>query len=491
MMWCVRVLCGLISSDCGAIFSGIFSGIFFWCSLFVLTIFVGRNIMSLYSFYRISKPSEGKVAPEAVEGEYRHLRNCTFWGVTGAYALYYVCRMAMSVVKQPLIDGGIFTAAQLGIIGSAFYFVYAFGKFANGFIADYCNVRRFMATGLLISTVVNLLMGVLGLVHGWMGFPTMLLFVVFAVIWGVNGYCQSMGAPPGVISLSRWFPLDRRGTYYSILSATPYLGKALSVFALGLIVGWIGWEYGFIFSAVAGVIGSAMILLMVSDTPESKGLPSVQKLTGETPQKTDSMPTKELHKGVVRHPGIWIIAVSSAFVYITQHAVSEWGVLFLQKGKGFSLAGATQIIAFSEAFGIAGTVLAGWLSDKVFRGNRFVPVLISGLLCLLSLGAFLFTAGGYSLNIIYVSVFSLAIGVVYCTVAGLMALDIVPRKATGAALGVVGLASYAAAGVQNIVSGVMIGENDFNFAPVSVFWIVSCLLCFLIPLVSWKSLRRR
>ena len=447
--------------------------------------------MSLYSFYRISKPSEGKVAPEAVEGEYRHLRNCTFWGVTGAYALYYVCRMAMSVVKQPLIDGGIFTAAQLGIIGSAFYFVYAFGKFANGFIADYCNVRRFMATGLLISTVVNLLMGVLGLVHGWMGFPTMLLFVVFAVIWGVNGYCQSMGAPPGVISLSRWFPLDRRGTYYSILSATPYLGKALSVFALGLIVGWIGWEYGFIFSAVAGVIGSAMILLMVSDTPESKGLPSVQKLTGETPQKTDSMSTKELHKGVVRHPGIWIIAVSSAFVYITQHAVSEWGVLFLQKGKGFSLAGATQIIAFSEAFGIAGTVLAGWLSDKVFRGNRFVPVLISGLLCLLSLGAFLFTAGGYSLNIIYVSVFSLAIGVVYCTVAGLMALDIVPRKATGAALGVVGLASYDAAGVQNIVSGVMIGENDFNFAPVSVFWIVSCLLCFLIPLVSWKSLRRR
>lgn len=447
--------------------------------------------MSLYSFYRISKPSEGKVAPEAVEGEYRHLRNCTFWGVTGAYALYYVCRMAMSVVKQPLIDGGIFTAAQLGIIGSAFYFVYAFGKFANGFIADYCNVRRFMATGLLISTVVNLLMGVLGLVHGWMGFPTMLLFVVFAVTWGVNGYSQSMGAPPGVISLSRWFPLDRRGTYYSILSATPYLGKALSVFALGLIVGWIGWEYGFIFSAVAGVIGSAMILLMVSDTPESKGLPSVQKLTGETPQKTDSMPTKELHKRVVRHPGIWIIAVSSAFVYITQHAVSEWGVLFLQKGKGFSLAGATQIIACSEAFGIAGTVLAGWLSDKVFRGNRFVPVLISGLLCLLSLGAFLFTAGGYSLNIIYVSVFSLAIGVVYCTVAGLMALDIVPRKATGAALGVVGLASYAAAGVQNIVSGVMIGENDFNFAPVSVFWIVSCLLCFLIPLVSWKSLRRR
>ena len=89
------------------------------------------------------------------------------------------------------------------------------------------------------------------------------------------------------------------------------------------------------------------------------------------------------------------------------------------------------------------------------------------------------------------SVFSLAIGVVYCTVAGLMALDIVPRKATGAALGMVGLASYAAAGVQNIVSGVMIGENDFDFAPVSVFWIAACLLSFLIPVLSWKLLRGR
>lgn len=425
-----------------------------------------------------------------VQGEYRRLRNRTFWGVTAAYALYYVCRMAMAVVKQPLIDGNILSAAQLGIIGSAFYFVYAAGKFANGFIADYCNIRRFMATGLLVSTVVNLLMGVLGLAHGWWGFSSALLFIVFAIVWGINGYCQSMGAPPGVISLSRWFPLNRRGTFYSILSATPYLGKSISVFALGLVVAWIGWEYGFIFSAIAGVIGSVIILVFVSDTPESKGLPSVQELSGEEVLKTDTLPTKELQKMVVRHPGIWIIALSSAFVYITQHAVSEWGVLFLQKGKEYSLVSATEIIAFSEAFGIAGTVLAGWLSDRVFKGNRLIPVLLSGVVCLLSLGAFLFSKGSYVLNIVYVAVFSLSIGVVYCTVAGLMALDIVPRKATGSALGMVGLASYGAAGIQNVVSGFMIGAGgDFNFLPVSMFWMAACLLSFLIPVLTWRLLK--
>ncbi len=454
--------------------------------------------MGLYSYFRVSKPSEAKVPQERAQAEYVCLRRRTFWGVTVAYAIFYLCRMTLSVVKQPLIDEGIFTVGQLGVIGSAMLFVYAVGKFVNGFIADYCNIRRFMTAGLLISALINLILGVLGIFSGG-GIPTMILFFVFAVLWGANGWMQSMGAPPAVISLSRWFPLSSRGTWYSILCGTPYLGKFLSFILTGLIVGWIGWEYGFIFSAVAGLAGAGILVLFVSDTPESKGLPSIQELTGEAPKKTDSMPTRELQKMVLKHPGIWIIALSSAFVYITQYAVSGWGVLFLQKDKGFSLAAATQIIAFAEAFGIAGTVLAGWLSDRIFKGNRVWPVLLSGLLCLASLAAFLYTGGGYSLNIVYVAVFSLAIGVVYCIVAGLMALDFVPRKATGAALGLVGISSYVAAGIQDLVSGFMIGGKSaqavdsagvsLDFGPVSWFWTISCLLSFIIPILAWHHLK--
>lgn len=449
--------------------------------------------MSLYSYYRISKPSEDKVPAEEVKSVYRKTRNRTFWGATAAYSLYYVCRMTMGIVKQPLIDDGIFTAGQLGIIGSAMLFVYAFGKFLNGFIADYCNIKRFMATGLLVSAAINFVMGVLGLLKGWLGMTSVVLFVIFAVIWGLNGYAQSMGSPPGVISLSRWFPLSKRGTFYSIFSATPYLGKSLSLILTGLIVGWAGWEYGFVFSALAGLVGACIVVSLVSDTPESCGLPSVQELSGEAPKKTDSMPTGELQKMVARHPGIWVIALSSAFVYITQYAVSNWGVLFLQKGKDFSLASATQIIAIAEAFGIAGTVLAGWLSDTVFKGNRVMPVLLSGLVCLAALAGFIFTKGSYFMNILYIAVFSLAIGVVYCVVAGLMALDMVPRKATGAALGLVGISSYVAAGIQDIVSGFLIQtpaeSAAYDFTAVGWFWMASCLLCFLIPVFSWNHLR--
>ena len=450
--------------------------------------------MGLYSFYRISKPSAGKIPQEKVAAEYKALRNRTFWGATVAYSLYYVCRMSLSVVKQPLIDEGVLSAGQLGLIGSALLFVYALGKFMNGFIADYCNVRRFMATGLFISALVNLLLGAVGFIKG---LPAGLVFMVFAVLWGVNGWMQSMGAPPGVISLSRWFPRSKRGTYYSIFSATPYLGEFLSFIMTGVIVGALGWQYGFVVAAAAGLIGSLVILLFVSDTPESKGLPSVYELSGEEMKKEDKMPTRELQKLVIKHPGIWIIALSSAFIYITKYAIAGWGVLFLQKARGFSLEDATQIIAFSAAFGVVGTVLAGWLSDKVFAGDRVKPAILSGMLSFIALALFLFTEGGFMMNIFYVSLFSLAVGVLYCIVAGLMAVDIVPRKATGAALGVVGISSYVAAGLQDITSGYLIqyntrqvgGVDVYDFGPVSWFWLVAALVSFILPVLNWKKMK--
>ncbi len=458
--------------------------------------------MSLFSFYRISKPSAEKVPQEKVASTYKSLRNKTFWGATIAYSLYYICRMSVSIFKQPLIDGDVLTAGQLGLIGSSFMFVYAIGKFLNGFIADYCNIRRFMATGLFVSAVVNFLMAILGIFQSMI--PSVLIFVLFAILWGMNGLSQSMGSAPGVISLSRWFPLSKRGSYYSLFSTSPDIGKFFSYLILGWICGVFGWQCGFLAASAAGLVGAGLILLMVSDTPESKGLPSVQELSGETVTKVDKKPTRELQKYVLKHPGVWVIALSSAFLYITKNAVDGWGVLFLQEARGFDMSEATRILAYSVGFSIAGTVSAGWLSDSVFRGDRIKPALISGIMCAVSLALFLFVGGSYLMNIVYVSMFSFSMGVLYCVVAGLMAVDIVPRKATGAALGIVGISSYVAAGLQDITSGYLIQYNTtdvmnaageinkvYDFGPVSWFWVVAAVISFALPVLNWNKLRTR
>jgi OPA family sugar phosphate sensor protein UhpC-like MFS transporter len=192
-----------------------------------------------------------------------------------------------------------------------------------------------------------------------------------------------------------------------------------------------------------------------------------------------------------------VIALASAFIYITKYAIAGWGILFLQKAKNFDLAEASQIIAFSSVFGIVGTVLAGWLSDRVFRGDRVRPAILSGIISTSSLILFLFVGGGYILNIFYVSLFSLSVGVLYCIVAGLMAVDIVPRKATGAALGIVGISSYVAAGLQDITSGYLIqgfmtkvdGVDVYDFGPVSWFWVAASVVSFVLPVLNWKKMK--
>ena len=434
------------------------------------------------------------------------MRSQTFWGATAAYSLFYLCRLSMGVVKKPLIDEGLFSATELGVIASAFYFVYAIGKFVNGFVADYCNVRRYMATGLVISSVINLLMGLLGFCEGYGAFPQHAVYLIFVLLWGINGWVLSMGSPAGIVSLSRWFPQSRRGTFYSIFCSTPYIGEALSMILTGSVVAAFGWEYGFIASALGGFIGVGVILSCVSDTPQSKGLPSVQELSGEEIKAVDKMPTKELQKLILRHPGIWVIAVSCAFINLTKYGIMEWGVLYLQGARNYSLEAASWIIGFSAIFAIVGTVGAGWLSDVVFKGNRVKPALISGFVSLASLALFLLVDGDKWAMAAFVSVFSLAVGVLYCIVSGLMAIDIVPRKATGAALGIVGISSYMTIGVQNIVSGQLLDRfavqtvtvvdgvsrtvTEYNFVPVAIFWLTAVLISFLLPVFNWRRMQR-
>ena len=150
---------------------------------------------------------------------FKRMQWASFFAITLGYSMYYVCRTSLNVVKKPIMDAGFLDATQLGVISSALLFTYAIGKFVNGFLADHSNIRRFMATGLLISTAANIVVGLLGLISAkGMVISQGIFYVIFAILWGINGWTQSMGAPPCVVSLSRWSPLSRRGTFYGFWS---------------------------------------------------------------------------------------------------------------------------------------------------------------------------------------------------------------------------------------------------------------------------------
>ena len=465
--------------------------------------------MSILNFFKVSAPSECQVPSDKQESLYKKLRFQSFVAATLGYSLYYVCRTSLNVMKQPIIDSGMLDATQLGIIGACLYWAYAVGKFVNGFLADYCNIKKFMATGLVVSAFANFIMGILGIWQGNAGIANALIFVMFAIMWTLNGWSQSMGAAPAIISLSRWYPLNIRGTYYGFFSASHNFGEGLSFIFVAALVSAAGWQWGFFGAAIAGVLGVTLIALWLHDTTESKGLRPVEVMAGEMTEEEyskkmeskraqasdNSAETSRIQRAVLRNPGVWILALSSAFMYMSRYAINEWGIFFLQKNKGFELMQASSIIAVNTVAGIIGTVCAGWISDKLFKGDRKWPALAAGILEAISLALFFYGGDNLIVNIVSMALFGIAIGVLICFVGGLMAVDLVPRKATGAALGIVGLASYAAAGLMNIISGVLIdgmaitdavtNEKVYDFSYVALFWLGAAIISFLLPILNW------
>lgn len=470
--------------------------------------------MSFSEFFRVSLPSTEKVAADCQLKTYKRLRFEAFLTGTLGYALYYVCRLSMGVMKQPIIDAGMLTATQLGIIGACLYWCYAIGKLVNGFLADNANIKHFMAAGLLVSVVMNFGMGLLGASYTTLGISNASLFVLFAILWGINGWAQSMGAPPAIIALSRWYPLAKRGTYYGFFSASHNIGEGLSFIFVGSLVAAMGWKWGFFGAAAAGALGVILILLFLHDTPESKGLAPVEVLSGEMSQeeydassaertakaadaaRAARMETKKMQRKVIKNPGVWILALSSAFMYMSRYAINEWGVIFLQKAKDYSMAEAASVISINPIFGVIGTVVSGWLSDKVFRGDRKYPAFVAGILETIALALFLFGGPQKWVNILAMVLFGIAIGVLIAFLGGLMAIDLVPRKATGAALGIVGMASYAAAGLQNVVTGILLDGmsvknaegviTEYNFSYVVWFWLGAAVISCLLPMLNWR-----
>lgn len=456
--------------------------------------------MNLYSIFRPAPHLPVRGTREEQARAYRRLRFAAVGVMVVVYGLYYVCRLSLNVMKKPLVDSGYLTTEQLGYIGSALFFAYAVGKCVNGFLADRSDIRKFMSVGLLASALVNLALGF----H--------LPALVFAVLWGVNGYAQSMGAPASVVGLARWFSNRERGTYYGVWCTSHNLGEALTFVLTSLIVSSFGWRWGFAGAALFGLVGAALAWLFYRDSPQSEGLPSIIEWAGETipPEQVREHATVGAgQRAVLANWAVWMIALSSAFIYVARYAINSWGIYFLEVKKGYTNLEASSIISVNAVCGLFGTLFSGVISDRLFGGRRNAPALIFGLMNTVALGLFLLVPGAHkAVDVLAMVLFGTSIGVLFCFLGGLMAVDVAPKNAAGAALGVVGIASYLGAGIQDIVSGHLIkaqgaaegGKKVYEFAHavfrwnggeyavdyIALFWIGASLLSLLCALTVWN-----
>lgn len=443
---------------------------------------------TIRSFF-LTGPDAAPLTDESeIKRRYRKSRISVFLSITLGYAMYYVVRQGYAVVKKPLLESGIFDAAQLGSIESVFFLTYMIGKCVNGFLADRLNIKRFLALGLLGSATILVVMG----------FCTS--FYLFAVLWGLCGWFQTFGAAPCIVSLNQWFSNKERGTLYGIWFSAHNIGTGLTYIITAYIVSAFGWQMGFFAPGVLGISAAIFLYLFMYDRPQVYGLPPIAVYSGELTHEQHKAKEKPIFKaqlGVILRPAVWVLGLSSAACYVTRYAFESWGVVFLTESKDYSLTKASAIISISQFAGIAGAITCGWISDRFFNHKRSIPCMLFGIFFVLSTATFVYVPPGYAwAEYASMTVFGYTVYALVTYLGGLMAVDICSKRATGAAMGVIGLFSYAGASLQEAVGGYLIdahksigtdGQTIYDFTTVGNFWVIASVFALVLPLFVWNA----
>jgi len=418
-----------------------------------------------------------------INAQFRRHRIRVMLAITLGYGFIYTCRLGLSIIKKPVIDNGIFTVEELGLIGSGFYFAYAAGKCINGFLSDHFSPRLFFAGSIFIAAVLNL----------FMGFTTVVWIAV--AIWALNGWFQGMAAPSAVISITNWFSLGERGRRYGLWNASHSIGEGLTFYVVAAIVAAYGWQFGFIAPGIFCILAAMWVYSFLQDAPPTIGLPDVHEWTGEEPEPEKEKNTWQTQKIVFGIKAMWIVALSSALMYVTRYAINSWGMLYLQEIRGYTMLESGLFLGINTVAGIVGSIAYGYISDRIFDARRPPANLLFAVVEVLALVAIFYGPKNDFVLLVSFALYGAALSGLVASIGGLFGVDIAPRGATGAAMGFVGVFSYLGAAAQDYLTGNLLGENmtivdgvrvyDFDIA--ITFWIGASVVSMLLAASLWNT----
>ena len=402
----------------------------------------------LLAWFRPDPPAAVKItdAHEVERGYRRGQIQVLLWATIG-YALFYFVRknlsMAMPVMGKQLGIG----KQELGLFLTLHGVIYGVSKFANGFLGDRANARTFMATGLILSAMTNVVFGLSSTA------------LIFGIVWMFNGWFQGMGFPPCARLLTHWFPPKRLATQMSVWNTSHSIGAGCIVVLCGYLVGY-SWRLCFLVPAVLAIVGALMMFLTLPDTPASVGLPDVEgteSAAGDhrpTDDVTDLTQTPDSFRSFIRrhvfgNPYIWIIAIANFFVYTVRYSVLDWGPTLLHEAKGIKLSNTGWMVAAFELSGIVGMLFSGWITDRLFGGRGARTCVFSMLGCIGSV-LLLWLYPGKSVAA-YTGILCLAGFFIYCPQAlvGIAVANLATKRAAATAVGLTGVFGYA----STILSG--------------------------------------
>ena len=401
-----------------------------------------------------------------------------FWMMWITYASFYLLRVNISIAMPSIMSEFGLTKTNMGVVLTSLFFAYAVGQFINGQLGDKLNSRKIITIGLIVSAILNIIFG----------FSAGAL-ILMAVLWGLNGYFQSMGWGPTVKAKANWFPKKIRGKISGRLGTSYIIGGAFSWFLAGTIVKYLNWRFTFFIPAAICIILAIHWYIRARNAPEEVGLPSLEEqeqgIESSEVKKDYHIGFKETLKITLLNPYVWFAGFALFGLNIVRYGFMSWAptYMFEEQGATISLA-AYKAIAFPVAGGL-GAIFAGWASDHIFKHRRAPIAFI--MLILLALSCYLYRivpAESWMLSLFILLIIGFFTFGPHVLLVAAIPADLGTRKAASSVTGFIDAMGYVGASLTGIGTGYLIDNFSWNAA--FGFWISGAILAAIMITFVWR-----
>ena len=282
-------------------------------------------------------------------------------------------RVSISVAgKAKFIGPGLLTEDQMGMVYSAFLFIYTLGMLPGGWVIDRLGPRLALAgMGLGMGFCVVLTGGL-----GWLGLPVASLLLPLLLVRGLAGGLSVPLHPGAARTVSLWMPLTSRSTANGLVTAGALIGISLSYPGFGWLMDRLDWPMAFVAS------GSAMMLFAIlwfalstdcaADHPRANA--AEKNLTISSPNASStSRATFSDFARLFRNRTLVILTISYAALSYFQYLFFYWIEFYF--GKELKLPDEeSRQAAFTVTIAMAvGMAVGGVCTDQLCRriGHRW------------------------------------------------------------------------------------------------------------------------
>jgi MFS family permease len=368
-----------------------------------------------------------------------------FWLLTAINFLNYLDRIVFVAVGPDLKAAFHLDNGQVGITASAFLLVYTLAALPLGLLADRGSRTKIIAVGVALWSLATWYTAI---AHTFVE-----LFIGRAVL----GIGEASYVPAGAALLAAYFPLARRAEVLSRWGASTLVGTAVGFVAGGVIAQHLGWRFAFV---LCGPPGLVLAWLMWRAT-DRQAYDEADRQTAPAAQAHLARQARDLWqtlsggiaqiRGVLRSRTVLItiflqalglFATTPALIFVPIYLKTHF---HLTTQTTALLAGGVLIPA-----GVLGTLLGGWLADRLgrrFRGGRMLAVVIG-----FAGAAPFFIAGFLAQNLIVLlalAFVAIAFMNMYSGPLNAIAQDVVPVTLRASALAVIMTAAHLLGDVQS------------------------------------------